>query len=147
MCRREPCIYCELLTTQGQEGSGDSARFLPLGGISRWVGGVPPTSEMESSAWRERGWGAGLCRVRGREDRPLSPLVPQTGEDSASSSLVSFQRDHAGLGIWEPGGPPIPGQESSLVGGWFCKTVSVVTRPETKFHCYLHRESHVTRLL
>ena len=64
------------LTTQGQEGRGDSARFPPLGGVSRGVGGAPATSEMVSSVWRERGWGPGVCRVR---ELTSSSLVCSSG--------------------------------------------------------------------
>ena len=47
--------------------------------------------------------GAGGLQGQRSEDWPLSPSALQTGEDSASSSLVSSQWDHGGLGIWELG--------------------------------------------
>ena len=45
-----------------------------------------------------QGWRSGRLAAE-----PLPPSAPQRGENSVSSSLVSSQRDHGGLGIWEAG--------------------------------------------
>ena len=148
VCRREPCIYCEPLTTQGQEGSGDSARFLPLGGVSRGVGGVPPTSEMESSAWRERGWGAGA--LQGQRPGRLAAVTVSASDRRGQRQFLPGQLSAGPRRARRLGARWTAYSRARVLlraGRGPVKQVSVVTRPEPLLHDYLHRESHMTRLL
>ena len=87
---------------QGQEGSGDSTRFLPLGGVSRGVGGAPPTSMRHQVSGGE---GAGSRGSAGSEVGKTGHCHPQhlRQERTAPVPPWSHQWDNGGLGIWEPG--------------------------------------------
>ncbi|XP_055265276.1 uncharacterized protein LOC129545303 isoform X1 [Moschus berezovskii] len=125
----------------GPGGQCGCARFPPLCGVSGGVCGVPPTSEMESGVWRGRGWGPGICRVRGREDWPQGHCHRQRLRQERSAPVPPWSALSGTKKRWASGNqvdPPTPGQGSSL-GVCVCvcvcacvKQVWVVTRSEAR---------------
>lgn len=124
--RREPvrAVSLRRLPPRTKRAAGTAPDSRPWVSLpeGRWV---PPTSEMESSAWRERG-GFGVRGLQGQRSGRLATVTRQAPQQERTAPVPpwsAFSRTTEGLASGNQGGPLIQGKGPPWGGvGTGCKT-------------------------